>query len=65
LIEAISAGIHHDLGSGSNVDVCVITKDKADMKRNIKIGAKREKAPILYDFPIGNTRFYFHTIYNF
>jgi len=56
LIEAISAGIHHDLGSGSNVDVCVITKDKADMKRNIKIGAKREKAPILYDFPIGNTR---------
>lgn len=24
--EAISAGIYHDLGSGSNVDFCVINK---------------------------------------
>ena len=36
-IEAIEAGIYHDLGSGSNVDVCVITKDKTEMKRNIKM----------------------------
>ncbi len=28
-IEAISAGIYHDLGSGSHVDYCVITKDKS------------------------------------
>jgi len=27
-IKAIEAGIYHDLGSGSNVDVCVIKKDK-------------------------------------
>lgn len=27
--EAISAGIYHDLGSGSNVDYCVLTKDKS------------------------------------
>lgn len=33
-IEAISAGIYHDLGSGSNVDYCVITKDKSEMFRN-------------------------------
>lgn len=33
-IEAISAGIYHDLGSGSHVDYCVITKDKAEMHRN-------------------------------
>ena len=33
-IEAISAGIFHDLGSGSHVDYCVITKDKVDMNRN-------------------------------
>lgn len=33
-IEAISAGIYHDLGSGSHVDYCVITKDKAEMFRN-------------------------------
>ena len=31
---AISAGIFNDLGSGSNVDVCVITKDKTDYLRN-------------------------------
>lgn len=34
VIEAISAGIYHDLGSGSNVDYLVITKDKAEMFRN-------------------------------
>ena len=33
-IEAISAGIYHDLGSGSHVDYCVITKDGAKMHRN-------------------------------
>ena len=27
-IKAIEAGVYHDLGSGSNVDVCVIKKDK-------------------------------------
>ena len=32
--KAITAGIYHDLGSGSHVDFCVITKDKADMHRN-------------------------------
>lgn len=26
VVAAIEAGIYHDLGSGSNVDVCVITK---------------------------------------
>ena len=29
LTRAIRAGIYNDLGSGSNVDICVITKDKA------------------------------------
>jgi len=32
--EAISAGIYHDLGSGSHVDYLVITKDKSEMFRN-------------------------------
>jgi len=31
--DAISAGVLNDLGSGSNVDLCVITKDKADYIR--------------------------------
>jgi len=31
--DAIRAGIFNDLGSGSNVDLCVITKDKVDFIR--------------------------------
>ncbi len=30
--DAIRAGIFNDLGSGGNVDVCVISKDKSDVK---------------------------------
>ena len=30
---AVRAGIFNDLGSGSNVDICVITKDKVDYIR--------------------------------
>jgi 20S proteasome subunit beta 2 len=33
--KAIQSGIFNDLGSGSNVDVCVITKDKVKYLRNI------------------------------
>lgn len=33
---AISAGIFNDLGSGSNVDVCVITASGTEMLRNYK-----------------------------
>lgn len=39
-IEAISAGIYHDLGSGSNVDYCVITKGKSEMFRNAVLNDK-------------------------
>jgi len=31
--DAIAAGIFNDLGSGSNVDLCVITKDKVEYLR--------------------------------
>lgn len=34
---AISAGIFNDLGSGSNVDVCIIEKDKTEMLRNFEM----------------------------
>ncbi|KAK4700103.1 20S proteasome subunit beta 2, partial [Phenoliferia sp. Uapishka_3] len=34
--EAIEAGIFNDLGSGSNVDVCVIEKEKTEMMRNYR-----------------------------
>lgn len=32
--EAISAGIYHDLGSGSHVDYCVLIDNKTEMFRN-------------------------------
>jgi len=31
--DAIAAGIVGDLGSGSNVDICIITKQKAQLLR--------------------------------
>lgn len=31
-----AAGIYNDLGSGSNVDLCIITKDGVEYKRNIE-----------------------------
>lgn len=38
---AIEAGIYHDLGSGSNVDVCVIKKGKVEYLRNLKTDNKK------------------------
>ena len=35
-VKAIEAGIYNDLGSGSNVDICVIKKNKVEMFRNLK-----------------------------
>lgn len=31
--DAIAAGIFNDLGSGSNIDLCIITKDKVEYIR--------------------------------
>jgi len=36
VVKAIEAGVYHDLGSGSNVDVCIIKKGKVEYKRNFK-----------------------------
>ena len=36
VVAAIEAGIYHDLGSGSNVDVCVIQRNKVEYLRNLK-----------------------------
>jgi 20S proteasome subunit beta 2 len=40
-VAAIEAGIYHDLGSGSNVDICVIKKGKVEMFRNLKSDNKK------------------------
>lgn len=53
--EAIMAGIFNDLGSGSNVDVCVITPEKATLMRNHITPNVREKKLRNYRFPKGTT----------
>ncbi|KAL2154730.1 hypothetical protein VTH82DRAFT_3406 [Thermothelomyces myriococcoides] len=53
--DAIEAGIWNDLGSGSNVDVAIITPEKTTLRRNyIK---PNERTPKLqsYKFPKGTT----------
>lgn len=53
--EAILSGIFNDLGSGSNVDVAIITKDKTTLKRNyIKPNEKTPKQQS-YVYPKGTT----------
>jgi len=39
--DAICAGIFNDLGSGSNVDLCVITKDKVEYLRPYRVANTR------------------------
>jgi 20S proteasome subunit beta 2 len=46
------AGIYNDLGSGSNVDLCIITKEGVEYKRNLNYlqGKLYErKIPVDYD----------------
>ena len=48
VVAAIEGGIYHDLGSGSNVDVCLITKGKVEFLRNYKSDNKK-----MYEKPGG------------
>jgi len=58
--QAVQSGIWNDLGSGGNVDICVIDKDKgATMMRNFVTPNERKyyrKAG--YNFPRGSTEWY-------
>ena len=53
--EAIKAGIFNDLGSGSNVDVCVITSEKTTLLRNHIKPNQREQKARDYKFKRGTT----------
>ncbi|KAH0322420.1 N-terminal nucleophile aminohydrolase, partial [Aureobasidium melanogenum] len=53
--DAIQAGIWNDLGSGSNVDVCVITAEKTTLLRNYITPNKREQKIRNYKFQRGTT----------
>ncbi|KAJ3089015.1 Proteasome subunit beta type-7 [Quaeritorhiza haematococci] len=53
--DAIEAGVFNDLGSGSNVDVTVITKDGADVLRNYRKPNERGQKEQSYKFRQGTT----------
>lgn len=53
--DAISAGIFNDLGSGSNVDVCVITASGTDMLRNYVMDNEKVTKERNYKFRRGTT----------
>ena len=53
--DAIQAGIFNDLGSGSNVDVCVITEEKTTLMRNYITPNVREQKQRNYRFKRGTT----------
>jgi 20S proteasome subunit beta 2 len=53
--DAIQAGILNDLGSGSNVDVAIITKDKTTLKRNYITPTEKRKKNQSYKYARGTT----------
>lgn len=54
--DAIAAGIFNDLGSGSNVDLCVITKDKVDYLRTYDEANKKGQRQGDYTYKKGTTK---------
>ena len=48
-IKAISAGILEDLGSGSQVDICLISRTQYKMTRGVLCIGKRETEKLDYD----------------
>ncbi|XP_076034207.1 proteasome beta2 subunit [Oratosquilla oratoria] len=53
--DAIAGGVFNDLGSGSNVDLCVITKDGADHLRPFDIANVKGKREGKYEYKLGTT----------
>jgi len=53
---AIRSGVFNDLGSGSNVDLCVITKDKSEMIRPYEIANLKGVKQGNYKFNRGTTQ---------
>ena len=53
--QAIEAGIFNDLGSGSNVDICVIKKDNVEYLRNYGQPNERGQKEKSYKYERGVT----------
>ncbi|KAF9967981.1 Proteasome subunit beta type-7 [Mortierella alpina] len=63
--DAIEAGIFNDLGSGSNVDVVVINKEKVEVLRNYGKPNERGVKEASYKYPKGTTQVLKSTIRDF
>lgn len=53
--DAVAAGIFNDLGSGSNIDLCVITKDSVNYLRPYELANQRSVKQNSYRYPKGTT----------
>lgn len=53
--DAIAAGIFNDLGSGSNVDLCVIRKGSVDFLRNYELSNQKGQRKLDYTYKRGTT----------
>lgn len=53
--DAIASGIFNDLGSGSNVDLCVIRKDSTEYLRNYELANKKGERKLDYRFKKGTS----------
>lgn len=66
--DAIAAGIFNDLGSGSNIDLCVIKKDGATYLRGYELPNEKERrneVELRYKYPKGTTAVLETKIHNF
>eukprot|EP00117_Sycon_ciliatum_P039412 scpid93119/ scgid29137/ Proteasome subunit beta type-7; Macropain chain Z; Multicatalytic endopeptidase complex chain Z; Proteasome subunit Z len=53
--DAIRSGIFNDLGSGSSVDLCVITKDKTEYLRPYDVASERGQKDMEFTYQPGTT----------
>ncbi|PKI84426.1 proteasome endopeptidase complex [Malassezia vespertilionis] len=64
VVAAVESGIFNDLGSGSNVDVCIIREKNTQMLRNYRKPNERVQKEQNYKFPRGTTAWTREEIYN-
>nr|AFM90530.1 proteasome subunit beta type-7-like protein [Callorhinchus milii] len=60
--DAIAAGIFNDLGSGSNVDLCVIKKDQLDYVRPHEVANKKGVRQGSYKYKRGTTGYLMESV---
>jgi len=53
--DAIAAGVFNDLGSGSNIDLCVLKKDATEYLRGYELANVKGERTLNYDFKLGTS----------